>query len=268
MAGDWIKMRSNLWDDPRVTRLCDLTGHGEATIIGGLYWLWATADQHTEDGALRGLSTQGIDRKTGVKGLGEALEQIGWIEVVQDGVLVVRFEEHNGSSAKRRCTEAQRKANSRNLSALDADVSRTISGHHAELEKRRGELKPMSEDIGCAQAKPDPVPNCPHDKILALYADELPGLTQPRTWSGQREVNLRSRWRWVLTAKRPTGERYAVNEADGLEYFRRLFGHVANSDFLMGRKGQWACDLEWLVKAGNFAKVIDGKYDNDSREAA
>lgn len=31
MAGDWIKMRSNLWDDPRVTGICDLTDQKEAT---------------------------------------------------------------------------------------------------------------------------------------------------------------------------------------------------------------------------------------------
>lgn len=268
VAGDWIKMRSNLWDDPRVMRLCELTGHGEAMIIGGLYWLWATADQHTENGLLQGLGTNGIDRKTNVTGLGEALAQIGWIEVVHDGVLVVRFEEHNGSSAKRRCTEARRKAHSRNVSAFDADVSRTISGHHAELEKekRREDFLPVSDDTGCARAKPEPVPPCPQKKILVLYSEELPELTQPRIWTEQREAKLRARWKWLLTATRPDGKRYAHTEDDGLEYFRRLFRYVRDSDFLMGRKGKWAADLEWLVQASNFAKVIDGKYDN--REAA
>lgn len=37
MAGDWIKMRGNLWDDPRVAKLCDLTDQGEAAIVGALY---------------------------------------------------------------------------------------------------------------------------------------------------------------------------------------------------------------------------------------
>ena len=130
MAGDWIKMRSNLWDDPRVTRLCDLTEQNEATIIGGLYWLWATADQHTEDGHMPGLSVAGIDRKTGVKGFGAALLEIGWISDTPGGVTIARFDEHNGSSAKRRCMEAQRKANSRKLSASDADTSRTEGGQN------------------------------------------------------------------------------------------------------------------------------------------
>ena len=77
MAGDWIKMRGNLWDDPRVAKLCDLTGQAEAAVVGALYWLWATADQHTEDGSMPGLTLRQIDRKTGVQGFAAGLVQIG-----------------------------------------------------------------------------------------------------------------------------------------------------------------------------------------------
>ncbi len=77
MAGDWIKMRGNLWDDPRIAKLCDITGQGEAAIVGALYWLWASADQHTENGVMLGLSLRQIDRKTGINGFGDALIVIG-----------------------------------------------------------------------------------------------------------------------------------------------------------------------------------------------
>ena len=53
--------------------------------------------------------------------------------------------------------------------------------------------------------------------------------------------------------------------ADG--FFDRFFAYVAKSDFLTGRDGKWqGCDLGWLVKAENFAKVISGNYEN--KEAA
>ncbi len=148
MAGDWIKMRGNLWDDPRVARLCDITDQPEAAIVGGLYWLWATADQHTEDGIMPGLTLRAIDRKTGIPGFGQGLCDIGWLADHPEGVRIVNFEEHNGQSAKRRCTDAQRKANSRSVSASEADNARTDCGRDedekrrtAELEKRREEKK-------------------------------------------------------------------------------------------------------------------------------
>lgn len=147
MAGDWIKMRNNLWDDPRVSSLCDITGLPEAMVIGCLYWLWATADEHSEDGHMPGLSVASIDRKTGCKGFGAGLLSIGWIEDSPGGITILRFDEHNGASAKRRCTEAQRKANSRTLSASDADNHRTTDGQippncGAREEKRREEQEP------------------------------------------------------------------------------------------------------------------------------
>ncbi|WP_244123875.1 hypothetical protein [Burkholderia gladioli] len=110
MAADWIKMRTNLWDDPRVSRLCEITDQGEASIIGGLYWLWSTVDEHSTDGVLVGMGLKTLDRKTGVPKLGEALVAIGWLEECPTGIRVVRFDEHNGASAKNRAQTAKRVA--------------------------------------------------------------------------------------------------------------------------------------------------------------
>lgn len=146
MAGDWIKMRGNLWDDPRVARLCDITDKPEATIVGGLYWLWSTADQHTEDGGMPGLTTRAIDRKTGIDGFAQALCTIGWLTDHPEGVCIVKFTEHNGSSAKRRCADAQRKAGVRSLSASGADILRTDCGHPADEMRRTAELEKRREE--------------------------------------------------------------------------------------------------------------------------
>lgn len=110
MAGEWIKVRTNLWNDPRVAQVCEIIDQGEATVIGGMYWLWATADEHTEDGFMPGLSCAGIDRKTGIKGFGNALVTVGWISANADGVTITRFNEHNGASAKSRAQTARRVA--------------------------------------------------------------------------------------------------------------------------------------------------------------
>lgn len=146
MAGDWIKMRGNLWDDPRVMRLCDLTGSSEAAIIGGLYWLWATADQHSTDGILAGLSLRSVDRKTGIQGFGDALISIGWVEDHPEGIHLIRFDEHNGASAKTRATTAKRVAKFKSANATivteaaegNADtVTSTLAVRYLEKEKEK-----------------------------------------------------------------------------------------------------------------------------------
>lgn len=159
MAGDWIKMRGNLWDDPRVARLCDLTDSGEAAVIGGLYWLWATADQHSSDGVMPGLTLRSIDRKTGIPGLGDALVSIGWLINEPEGVRIVRFEEHNGTSAKKRCVTAKRVANHRSNDDVTQealqDEHESVTPALAREEKRREEKKePKSKAEASASRLP------------------------------------------------------------------------------------------------------------------
>ena len=144
MAGDWIKMRGNLWDDPRVAKIVDITDSSEAAVVGALYWLWSTADQHTTDGVMLGLTLRAIDRKTGVAGFADALCAIGWIADHPEGIRIIDFETHNGVSAKKRCQTAKRVANhtatNAPLTQEDEKTNATsVSTALAREEKRREE---------------------------------------------------------------------------------------------------------------------------------
>lgn len=93
---------------------------------------------------------------------------------------------------------------------------------------------------------------CPHSEIIALYHEILPELARVKTWDGARPISLRARWR-------------EDKKRQSLDYWRRFFTHVAKSDFLMGRvqskdRTPFVADLEWLITARNFAKIIEGKY--------
>lgn len=108
------------------------------------------------------------------------------------------------------------------------------------------------------------LPDCPHLRIIDLFGERLPILAQPKPelWGGKNAEAMRARWRWVLTAKRRNGERYAATEQEALDWFGRFFDFVAASDFLTGRVGDFACTLQWLMKSENFEKVVQGNYKN------
>jgi uncharacterized protein YdaU (DUF1376 family) len=108
------------------------------------------------------------------------------------------------------------------------------------------------------------LPTCPHQEILILWKKRLPHLTQPRTWEGSRKTNLRQRW---LQAAKPSAyslEGYQTVEK-GLEWWDSFFNYIAKDTSLAngfqtnGRT--WLPDLEWVVNATNFQKIIDGKYE-------
>ena len=107
---------------------------------------------------------------------------------------------------------------------------------------------------------------CPHQEILALWAEILPELPNPKTWGPDRERALRSRWN--ETAKRLRWE----TREQGVEWFGRMFRYIRTIPFLMGETARgegheaWTCDLPFILTPKQFAKIIDGGY--RAKEAA
>lgn len=118
-----------------------------------------------------------------------------------------------------------------------------------------------------APQTPSGPPPCPQAEIVALYHEILPELPRMKVWTGTREKHLKARWRECWQRKL-----YATRE-EGLAYWRRFFEYVRASSLLMGKKTypdgrSWNATLEWLVNPGNFAKVIERKYEDRIPEAA
>lgn len=210
MAGDWIKMRGNLWDDPRVAKLCDLCDCAEAQIIGGLYWLWSSADQHTEDGCMPGLTLRQIDRKTGIQGFGAALCEIGWLIDDPQGVVIANFEEHNGASAKKRATTAKRVANHRSNDdvtphvetsandvtqpALQTEYASVTGALAREREREENSSSLRSEEVSGIAVKatpPTPPPPFDGDNAQVLNGRHVvtlsPNFDLPQDWGEDAE---------------------------------------------------------------------------------
>ena len=90
---------------------------------------------------------------------------------------------------------------------------------------------------------------CPHQDIITLYATHLPMLPQVQVWGDARQKLLRTRWR--EEAKR-----------QNLAFWEKLFKYIARSDFLTGKSSAWQADLEWILGAKNFIKILEGNYEN------
>lgn len=106
--------------------------------------------------------------------------------------------------------------------------------------------------------RPGEIP-CPHRRIIEAYEAILPELPRVRVWRAQQAADLRARWREKLR------EGKFSDEESGVDYFRRFFGYVRSSEFLMGRRSgrdgrTFRNSLAWMVKAKNFDGIVDGKY--------
>ena len=92
-----------------------------------------------------------IDRVTGLKGFGRALERVGWIEYSEEGIRLVNYEKHNGRSAKKRAENARRAKASYDkkaeLKREEGEVSHAKSAETSRKKEiqRREEKRVLSE---------------------------------------------------------------------------------------------------------------------------
>lgn len=292
MASDWIKMRTDLYRDPKVSVIADclLEEDGELSryinqncqrdmtvtrnvmrnvTVGALVSVWGVMRHRGKrletDLVCVGVTPSVVDDIADLPGFGDAMLACGWLVETDQGIVFPRFFEDFNVAIEGKnvspAAERQRRYREKKKAESDAigDVTRDVTVTPREEKSREENI----ENTFVASMLDDmKLPACPHEKVIALYADALPMLPFPRVWEGQRQEMLRARWKFVLTSKSPSGEPYATDTDSALVFFRRFFAYVAKCPHLIGQNDRgWTADLAWLVKAENFAKVLEGKYE-------
>ena len=137
MAGDWIKMRMDLPEDPAVYRLARITGLDRLSVVGRLYAFWAWADKHAVDGHVDGGATADVDDIVRHDGFADAMAQVKWLEIGNGFLAIPKHDRHNGESAKERSLKNQRQARWREK--RDVEPSTPASTKPSTREEKRRE---------------------------------------------------------------------------------------------------------------------------------
>src|SRR3989304_4675031 len=152
MAGDWIKMRVDLADDPAVVGIAASTGLDELAVVGRLHKFWSWADKHTVAGNAAGVTYLWLDRYLNADGFAMSLEECGWLTCDGASISIPNFDVHNGQPGKRRSLAAKRAAKNKAKRLLSSDnafatkqfaISNapSVTRALAREEKRREEKK-------------------------------------------------------------------------------------------------------------------------------
>jgi hypothetical protein len=158
MAGDWIKMRMDLPEDPAVYKIASAMKTDRLSVIGRLYAFWAWADKFAVDGRVDGATSTVVDDVTRCDGFASAMQSVKWLEIGDDHIAIPNHDRHNGESAKERGLKNQRQARWR--AGKDADASTHVDGGAStspstdastRIEKRREEKKTQAEPSGFSE---------------------------------------------------------------------------------------------------------------------
>lgn len=177
--------------------------------------------------------------------------QFGMIEIIDNVLFLSGWEKYQNTAGLDRIREQTRKrvANYRERKALaestksDNVTLHVTHGNAIEEDIEKDIEIDLEGDIEIPAAAAD---RTDYKQILALYNELCPSFPKIRALSDARKTAIRARLR-----------QYSVEDIG------TVFAKAEASDFLKGLNARnWSATFDWLLNGNNFAKVLDGNYDN------
>lgn len=200
MAGDWIKMRTDLYRDPKVSVMADLLLDADGDLakfvdqhcqrqmtvtrnvmrnvtVGALVSVWGVmrlrGKRESDDLVCKGATSSVLDDIADLPGFGAAMEFVGWAVETDAGLVLPRFFEDQNvdpeDAAKKK--NADRQARFREKNKDKSNVTDDVTVTHRE-EKRREEetthIPSMPAQISIVLRKYAINSNPSHPSVIAL----------------------------------------------------------------------------------------------------
>jgi hypothetical protein len=150
MSRGWIKFETVTPDKPEIAILGRKLQISVAEALVAFIRILCWMDSMSADGIVPVLSPDDVDTLARAHpGTCTALasHEIGWIVISEGGLRFVNWDRHNGSNAKQRLYERERKRRQRKTSSIHPETNGTDDGTNdgtgvGPIEKRREEKKP------------------------------------------------------------------------------------------------------------------------------
>lgn len=150
MSDEWFKTRNDLPDDPDLIRAAELCGIDQDLMLGKVIRFWAWVDKHCKNGNAF-VTLNWLQKYLNVTGIGDALMKVGWLEVDDDGLIIVpKFDEHFSENAKMRAKTAKRVKKHRqkcNAARVTKRVTKALPEEEEEEENNKNPPTPLIEKI-------------------------------------------------------------------------------------------------------------------------
>lgn len=242
---------SNAKDDPKCVMLIEQMG-----LEGyGIFWVLVETlrDQPRYQYPLALVPALARRYNTTSAKMRTVIENFGLFTVTEDGQF---FFSHSLNQRMKKWDEFSEKQRLRVLKRWHPDDTTVLPWdsrgntepyqERKEKEKKEKEIKREDTESASADKPPEAEPT-PYSEIKNLYLSLCPSFPRIQTLSANRKQAIHARW---------------VQYGKSLDTFQQLFEKAESSAFLKGTNSRnWSADFDWMIKDGNMAKILEGKYD-------
>ena len=179
----------------------------------------------------------------------KVFEQYGMIEIVDGAITIPNWEKHQNldkleqAKEKNRQRVARHREKQKQLALQDKcnDYSNDDVMQCNDTDKIRLEEDKNRLDI-------DKRKNIDYEQIKDLYNEICISFPRLTVLSDSRKKAIKARLHTYT-----------------IEQFKQMFEMAEQSDFLKGANNRdWSANFDWLIKDANFAKVLEGNYNNNT----
>lgn len=255
----WLKLKDDFFKRHDV-KIIESMDNGKEYV---LFYLKLLVESISHEGRLRFSDTIPYSEKmlatitdTNIDIVRSALQifrELNLVEVLDDKTLYMSEvacmigTESASTQRSRKCRE--KKALQCNTDATLGNETQQNCNTEIEIDKeieteieQEGELEQDNSAAGAALRV-----NCPYSEIQTLWNTICVSYSKIQSIQGARQKAVKARWNYYKS----------------IERFKELFEIAEASDFLKGLNNRnWTADFDWLMKADNFEKALEGKYNS------
>ena len=254
MAGDWIKIRTDLHEDPAVICISTELSKTENEVVGMLVKFWSWLDRQSYKCYIENITSVWIDKYVCCQGFANLLIKVGWLEVLEDGISIPNYDRHMSTSAKKRATAQKYMKSVRNKNKQMLEKRTTKEQPEKRREEKSINLSPKGDvefkksDLNLKNKEPGN-----GNKNRLNYAEffsawnQLPEpIPHVQRMSDKRKKKLRTR----------------MADSWWCDNWRKALDKIPQTPFLCGDNNRgWKADIDFFLQPDSVTKILEGKYD-------
>lgn len=249
MGVKWIKIVTDIFDDEKILLIESLPDADSIIVIW--FKLLCLAGKQNNSGVFmmsnqiactdKMLATIFRRKESTVKLALNTFEEFGMIEIVDGVITIPNWGKHQSIEQ----IEARKEYSKLYQREYRAKQKQLAERNDSRKHLRKQNVNTPDKDIeGDKKERKNII-----DTVVSMYNETCVSFPKCTAVSEKRKKSIKAR----------------LNNGYTVEDFKTVFDKAEASTFLKGgNKNDWKATFDWLIADGNFAKVLDGNYDNTS----
>ena len=246
----WIKITTDIFDDEKIYLIEQMPDADSLIVIW--FKLLCLAGKQNNSGVFllnnripyteKMLATIFRRKESTVQLALQTFEQLGMVELVDGVITIPNWSKHQSLDKleKQKAYMREYMKNRREEQRLIAE-SKTNCKTNCKTNVSAPDKKREEEELDIDKRE-----ETPYQAVVELYHEICISFPRIKSLSDARRKAIKARLNTYT-----------------LEQFREMFGKAEASDFLKGSNNRnWSATFDWMMNGNNFAKIIDGNYDN------